>query len=63
VLQATINFIVVTLMIPYTLGYLSLVTLRTISISLISLAAVYSVITAIDYIYANRGHIKKIIIQ
>ncbi len=58
-LQAIVNIIIVILLIPFTLGYISLETLRWVSVSLVSIAAVYSVISAIDYIYANRKYMKK----
>lgn len=57
-LQATVGIAIVLLLIPFTLGYLSLEHLQWISLSLVSIAAAYSVISAIDYIYVNRAHLK-----
>lgn len=61
VLLASISFLILLLMIPYTMGYLSLSNLRLVSLISVSLAAVYTVFTAVDYFYANRAYIKKAI--
>ncbi|NGX30593.1 MAG: CDP-diacylglycerol--glycerol-3-phosphate 3-phosphatidyltransferase [Candidatus Anoxychlamydiales bacterium] len=58
-LQAVVNISIVLLLIPFTWGYLTLETLRWISLGLVSIAAIYSVISAVDYIYANRKYMKK----
>jgi CDP-diacylglycerol--glycerol-3-phosphate 3-phosphatidyltransferase len=60
--QAGVNFVIVLMMIPYTNGNLSLETLQTTSMILIGIAAVYSVATAFDYIFANISFIKKVLI-
>jgi len=62
-LQAIIAIIIVLLLVPFTLGYISLETLRWISVSLVGVAAIYSVISAIDYIYANKGYLKKFLFE
>ena len=61
IMQAVVCFLIVILMIPYSLGYLSKETLQTISITAISIAALYSILTLVDYFYANRIYIKRII--
>ena len=58
-LQAIIAVLVVALLIPFFMGYISLETLRFTSLILVSIAALYSVISAIDYVYANKSYIKK----
>ncbi len=60
-IQAVVGVTIVVLMIPFTLGYLSLETLQWVSFSLVAVAAIYSVISAVDYIYANWIHLKKFI--
>jgi len=62
-LQASVGVIIVLLLIPFTKGYLSLEKLRWISLGLVSIAAIYSVISAIDYIYANRVFLKKYLLE
>ncbi|EKE20528.1 MAG: hypothetical protein ACD_7C00539G0002 [uncultured bacterium] len=57
-LQATVGIIIVLLLIPFTLGDISLEHLQWISLSLVSVSAIYSVISAVDYIYVNRSHLK-----
>ena len=59
VTQAIAALIVILLMIPYTLGYLSLQQLREISLITVGIAALYTAISAIDYFYSNRVYIKK----
>lgn len=58
-LQAIIAILIVVLMIPFIMGYISLETLRVTSLILVSIAAIYSVISAVDYVYANRSYLKK----
>ncbi len=59
VLQASISFLIVLLMIPYSQGVLSLESLQRVSLICVWFAAVYTVLSALDYSYANRDYIKK----
>ncbi|NGX28693.1 MAG: CDP-diacylglycerol--glycerol-3-phosphate 3-phosphatidyltransferase [Candidatus Anoxychlamydiales bacterium] len=58
-LQAIVAILIVVLMIPFIMGYISLETLRVTSLILVSIAAIYSVISAVDYVYANRSYLKR----
>ncbi|HRW58922.1 MAG TPA: CDP-alcohol phosphatidyltransferase family protein [Chlamydiales bacterium] len=58
-LNAVVEFFIVILMIPYTMGFISLDTLQNISVCAVSIAAIYTVLTMVDYIYANRTYLKK----
>jgi CDP-diacylglycerol--glycerol-3-phosphate 3-phosphatidyltransferase len=58
VIQAIAAFMVLGLMIPHSLGYLSLQELRTLSTGIVSFAAAYAFFSGVDYIYANRSYIK-----
>jgi CDP-diacylglycerol--glycerol-3-phosphate 3-phosphatidyltransferase len=58
VIQAIAAFMVLVLMIPHSLGYLSLQELRTLSTGIVSFAAAYAFFSGVDYIYANRSYIK-----
>jgi len=58
---AVVNFFVVILLIFYQLNWIELPTYQWICFSVIALAAAYSVITAVEYIYVNREHVKKIL--
>ncbi len=62
-MQAVVVIFIVFLMIPFTLGYISLEVLQLISITLVGISAIYSVISAVDYIYANRSYLKKFLLQ
>jgi CDP-diacylglycerol--glycerol-3-phosphate 3-phosphatidyltransferase len=61
VIQALTAILILVLMIPYSLGYLKLSLLREISLYAVLTAAVYSVFSGIEYVYANRNFIKKAI--
>ena len=59
ILQATVAFVIVILMIPYTLGLLPLALFQQICLISVSIAALYTLISIGDYIYANWIYIKK----
>ncbi len=59
VILASVAFFILLLMIPYSLGIMTLKTFRCISLWSISLSAVYVLYTGYEYIYANREYIKK----
>ncbi|MCH9633819.1 MAG: CDP-diacylglycerol--glycerol-3-phosphate 3-phosphatidyltransferase [Chlamydiae bacterium] len=61
IIQAVAIYIVVLLLIPFSLGYLKVEDLRLISIYIISLAALYTVYSAFDYFYAHHSAVKKMI--
>ena len=61
VVLAAVAFLILLMMIPYSLGMISLATLQAISFWSIAAAAVYVLYTACDYIYANRGYIRKVL--
>jgi len=57
VLQAAVCCFIISLMIPYAQGVFSLATFQAISFYLAAAAAFYTVISVIDYVYANRMYI------
>jgi len=59
VIQATVAFLIILLMIPYTIGLISLDILQQVSLFLVSIAALYTTISVGDYVFANRHYIKK----
>jgi CDP-diacylglycerol--glycerol-3-phosphate 3-phosphatidyltransferase len=59
IMQAVVAFVIVLLMIPYVEGYLSQELFQLISLIAMSIAAVYTALSAIDYCYSNRVYIKK----
>jgi CDP-diacylglycerol---glycerol-3-phosphate 3-phosphatidyltransferase len=61
VVQAFAAFLVILLLIPYSLGYLSLETLRSTSTLIVSITAAYTVFSGVDYIIANRSYIARLL--
>ncbi len=59
VIQAVIGFFILILMIPYSQGCLDLTVLQEISFYSVSVGAVYTVYSGLEYIYANRKYIKR----
>jgi CDP-diacylglycerol--glycerol-3-phosphate 3-phosphatidyltransferase len=59
VFQACVLFLILLMMIPYTMGLMSLETFRQICLFAVGSAALYTVLSACDYFYANRLVIKK----
>ncbi len=62
-IQAAVGFVILLLMIPYSLGVLSLESLRQISFYCVLTAAVYTLLSGAEYIYANRGYIKRALLR
>lgn len=61
VVQAVAAFLILVLMIPQSLGYITLETLQSASTWIVSVAAIYTVFSGCDYIYANRFYIRKLL--
>lgn len=61
VIQAGCAFLILILMIPFSLGYLSYSVLRGVSITVVSIAAAYSLLSGIEYIWANRVYVLKLL--
>ena len=61
IIQATVAFIIIALMFLYNRNIISLKILRVLSITVVSIACCYSIISIIEYIYVHRIYIKKII--
>jgi CDP-diacylglycerol--glycerol-3-phosphate 3-phosphatidyltransferase len=59
VIQASAGILILILMIPYSLGYIGLDSLRQISLYSVLAAAFYTVYSGIEYMIANRLYIKK----
>lgn len=59
IMQATISFFILIMMSLYYFDALSLKWLQNMSLIFASITAVYTVISAFDYLYENRSYIKK----
>jgi CDP-diacylglycerol---glycerol-3-phosphate 3-phosphatidyltransferase len=61
VIQAIAAFSVLGLMIPHSLGMITTDTLHLASTWIVGIAAAYAFLSGIEYLYANRGHILKLL--
>lgn len=61
VIQGVAACAATSLLIPYSLGYLSLETLHQTSTMIVAVAALYSLLSGCDYLYANRHYIVKLL--
>jgi CDP-diacylglycerol--glycerol-3-phosphate 3-phosphatidyltransferase len=61
VIQAICAFTILVLMIPHSLGMMSTQHLHIASTWIVGIAAFYSFISGIDYVYANREYIAKLL--
>jgi CDP-diacylglycerol--glycerol-3-phosphate 3-phosphatidyltransferase len=59
VMQASVAFVIILLMIPYTLGWISLAIFQQVSLVAAGMAAFYTILSMGDYVFANRMHIKR----
>jgi len=59
VVQAVTAYFILILMIPYSMGCLDLVSFQQMSFYAASIAALYTFVSGIEYIYANKTYIKK----
>lgn len=59
VMQASVCAVIMGFMACYAEGLISLEELRTLSFGTAFFAAIYTLVSAADYIYANRAHIRK----
>lgn len=61
IVQALAAILILCLMIPHSVGQLSTATLQTASTWIVSIAGIYTIFSGIDYIYANRYYINKLL--
>lgn len=59
ILQAVVFFFILILMVFYNFRMISLQALQKTSLFVVCIAAVYTVVSAIDYMIANKGYIKR----
>jgi CDP-diacylglycerol--glycerol-3-phosphate 3-phosphatidyltransferase len=62
-IQAASAFAILILMVPYSLGVLSLSSLRTISFYCVLAAALYTVFSGLEYVIANFAFIKRALLK
>ncbi len=61
VIQAGSALLIVILMIPYSVGALSLSALRITAILAVALSALYAVLSGVEYIWVNRAYVLRLI--
>ena len=61
VIQGIAVFVILLLMIPHSLGLLSTASLHTTSTTIVSIAAIYTVYSGVEYIYANWSYINRLL--
>jgi CDP-diacylglycerol--glycerol-3-phosphate 3-phosphatidyltransferase len=59
VIQATVVFFILILMIPYSMGCLDIASLRQMSFYAVLVTAIYTLYSGSEYVFANRAYIKK----
>lgn len=60
-IQAFSAFLIILLLIPFSLGLISEENLQLTSTIIVSLAGIYTLLSGVDYIYANRSYIKRLL--
>lgn len=63
VVQGIAAFVVLILMILQSSGTITLQQLQSISMWVVTLAAIYTLFSGVDYIYANRNYIRKVLVK
>lgn len=63
VIQAICSFVIVLLLIPHSLGHLSTEALSQLATTFVLVAAFYALYSGVDYLYANRAHIQRVLIR
>lgn len=63
IIQAICAFVIVLLLIPHSLGHLSDEALTQLSTVCVLVAAFYALYSGVDYVYANRAHIQRVLIR
>ena len=61
IIQAIAAFAIIILLIPFSLGYLSLGELQKTSTAIVTIAAIYALFSGWEYIYANRQYIFRLL--
>ncbi len=62
VIQAIAAFSIIGLMIPHSLGMISTEMLHIASTWIVGVAAAYALLSGVEYIYANRDHVSKLLL-
>jgi len=58
ILQAIATIVIILMMIPYSLGYITLAALQTASLWIVTITATYTILSGLEYLYIHRNDIK-----
>lgn len=61
VIQATVICLVIVLMIPHSMGALTTADLQMLALILTSIAAFYTLVSGVEYLYVHRRHVKRML--
>lgn len=61
IIQAASAFIILLLLIPYSLCFIEIGALRMTAITVVSIAAIYALYSGVEYIYANREYLIRLL--
>jgi len=62
IIQAVAAFLVLLLMIPHSLGHISTASLHTAGTAIVTVAALYTIYSGVEYIYSNWHYISKLLL-
>lgn len=63
IVQAASALIILLLLIPYSMGYISAALLKNVAIGVVSISAVYAIYSAIEYLIANREYVFRLLVK
>ncbi|MBS0623652.1 MAG: CDP-alcohol phosphatidyltransferase family protein [Verrucomicrobia bacterium] len=61
ILQAISGFVILLMLIPYTLGSITAGTLHAVSITVVSISAAYALFSGVEYLWANRDYVLRLL--
>ena len=62
-IQGMSAFIILVMMIPYSLGFVSQIAVRLTAVSVVSVAAAYALFSGVEYIWANRDYVIRLLTE
>ncbi len=62
-IQAACAFIILLMMIPYSLGFIAHSILRGTAITIVSIAAAYALCSGVEYVWANRDYVIRLLTE
>lgn len=63
IIQAGSAFLILLLLIPFSMGFISQSTLHTIAFAVTGVAALYALYSGVEYLYSNRDYVLKLLVS